>query len=266
MHDSSAVASGPFVIADCAALRPEKAHEILFGGADSDGREFAWFALARGGTLVLQDVVALPKAVQRELAECIAERRDPERRLLELRIVATSQEPLDKLLGDERIAPGLAQRLTSQVIEVPPLSVRQPDLPALAYAAVDRAVRRLGRDAIGLAEDALERLSMHTWPGDLDELDVVINNAVMAAQGNTVKRSDLTFYGDVVVDSAMLEPYSGTYAALEQQILKTAIERAGGNKSEAARALGLKRTTFIDKLRRFQLDDSDTERAGENAA
>lgn len=266
VHNSSGVALGPFVIADCAASRPEQARSMLFGGGDGDCGELAWFGLARGGTLVLQDLVALPISVQQELAECIAERRDPERRPLAMRIIATSHEPLETLIGDERIVHSLAQRLKSQVLEIPPLSVRQPDLPSLAYAAVDRAVRRLGRDAIGLHSDALERLLMHTWPGDLDELDVVITNAVMAAQGGFVKLSDLSFYGDAVADLSELEPYSGTYAALEQQILKTAIERAGGNKSEAARALGLKRTTFIDKLRRFQLDDAETERAGENAA
>jgi DNA-binding NtrC family response regulator len=266
VHNSSRVASGPFVVADCAALRPEQARSMLFGGVDGDCGELAWFALARGGTLVLQDVVALPISLQQELAECIAERKDPGRKLLELRIIVTSRESLETLIRDERIASGLAQRLKSQLLEIPPLSVRQPDLPSLAYAAVDRAVRRLGRHEIGLHDDALERLLVHTWPGDLDELDVVITNAVRAAQGDAVTVGDLAFYGDAVAELSELEPYSGTYAALEQQILKTAIERAGGNKSEAARALGLKRTTFIDKLRRFQLDDSETERAGENAA
>jgi two-component system response regulator HydG len=265
MHDKSAFKEGPFVVADCGLVGPEFARTALFGDPSCETDLAAWVALARHGTLVLKDVVALPIEVQEELASFMAERKHSSGRLLEFRVVATIREPLSELVNTKRLASSLVQRLRSQVLEIPSLALRQEDMPTLVLAALDRAIHRTGRATMGLEAGVLERLRMHSWPGDVEELETVITNAVLRAEGDMLRVDDVAFYGDTV-QSLDGDPYFGTYASLEQQILQKAIERAGGNKSEAARALGLKRTTFIDKLRRFNLEDMDSENAGEHAA
>ncbi|MFW6086462.1 MAG: helix-turn-helix domain-containing protein, partial [Myxococcota bacterium] len=90
------------------------------------------------------------------------------------------------------------------------------------------------------------------WPGNLRELQHVIDRAVAQAEGPQVRREDLP---PLTPTSSAGDPLAGTYATIEERILRRAMERAEGNKSQAARMLGLKRTTFLDKLRRHHLDE-----------
>lgn len=265
VHDKSASAAGRFLVADCGSINPKRVRAHLFGEAE-DGASFSWFSLAQSGTLVLKDIVALPLEVQEELARCLAERRHPNGHALELRLVITVRESLDQLVTARRMAPALAERLKAQRLEVPPLALRQEDLHLLTLSALDRAVRCTGRESVGIGEEALERIFAHAWRGDVEELEAVITQAVLQTDKAMLGAKDLPLYGEMHGAEELEDPYLGTYASLEQQILLRAIERAGGNKSEAARALGLKRTTFIDKLRRFGLDDSEDRRFGGHAA
>jgi len=120
--------------------------------------------------------------------------------------------------------------------------------------ALDRACRVLGREIVGIDAPALDALRAREWHGNLRELDSVIEQAVARAQGTKVVVADLPpAPGVAAYEDA--DPLMGTYEQLERRILARALERAAGNKSEAARMLGLKRSTFLDKLRRFGLED-----------
>jgi DNA-binding NtrC family response regulator len=122
--------------------------------------------------------------------------------------------------------------------------------------ALDRAARTQGRPPVGIDQAALDVLLTHDFPGNLRELGSVIERAVRAARGPKVLRDDLP-----PLDPGTPEehPLTGTYEAIERRLLEHALLRAAGNKSEAARLLALKRTTFLDKLRRYQLDDGPRE-------
>jgi DNA-binding NtrC family response regulator len=135
---------------------------------------------------------------------------------------------------------------------VPPLRARREDIPSLSLLALDRACRVLGREVMGMDQRALEILLAHDWPGNLRELQHVVGLAVARAEGPQVRPSDIP---PLAASAPTGDPMAGTYDALEKQILLHALDRAGGNKSKAARLLGLKRTTFLDKLRRHDLDE-----------
>jgi len=258
-HD--ATARGPFVIGDCTLPAPEACAAALFG---AEGRE-GWLDLARGGTLLLLDVPALPLEVQRMLGEAIALGQTAPLGVqvthpLELRVLMTARLPLAELQAQGRIEPRLAQRLESGVVQVPALRERREDLPSLVLLALDRAARVLARPSIGIEPQAQEQLLAHDWPGNLDELRAVIEAAVRRARGPRVALADLPVplqpaarAGEAQVE----DPLEGSLEGVERRVLEHALRKAGGNKSEAARSLGLKRSTFLDKLRRHGLDGTE---------
>ena len=258
LHAQSGRARGPFVVADCGAVRPERSEAALLGeeGAEGDAHP-GWLRLAAGGTLFLVDVPALSRDAQRALAEALAVRQaraigGAGAYTVDTRIVATSQRAIPDLLSAAVFDVELGQWLTPLALEIPPLRERREDLPSLVLLALDRAARTLGRESIGIDRAALDALLHHDFRGNLRELQSVVDRAVECARGSKVMLEDLP---SIVGHKTGEDPLSGTYDAIERRVLEHALLRASGNKSEAARLLGLKRTTFLDKLRRYKLDD-----------
>lgn len=273
LHDASGRAGAPFVIADCASMRPEQSASALFG-AGGDETHPGWLRLASGGTLLLSDIPALSLEAQRELAEALAARQA--RAIdgagaypVDVRIVATARLPIEPLVAADAFDAELARWLAPLRLDVPPLRERREDLPSLVLLAIDRACRVLGRSVVGIEQAALDALLAHDWPGNLRELQHVVERAVARSLGSQVRRADLpplsaaaepaapaapAIEPEIVSVTIDVDPFEGTWTELEERILRRALERAGGNKSEAARSLGLKRTTFLDKIRRFGLE------------
>jgi DNA-binding NtrC family response regulator len=140
-------------------------------------------------------------------------------------------------------------------------------LPSLLLLALDRSARVLGKPAVGIEPDAQARLLAHDWPGNCDELDAVIERAVARCAGPRVTVQDLPPLSGATKAAAAAStghPLDGTLERVERRVLRRALERAGGNKSEAARLLGVPRTTLLDKLRRNGLepDEQRTARGG----
>jgi two-component system response regulator HydG len=122
------------------------------------------------------------------------------------------------------------------------------DIESLALLALDRAGQILGKNVPGLAPEALTALREHDFPGNQHELELVIERAVLAAAGLRVELTDLPALprGGVT---------AGSFIEQEREILRRALDHAGGNRTRAARALGLKRTTLIEKMRKLGLDE-----------
>jgi DNA-binding NtrC family response regulator len=208
--------------------------------------------------LALQDLPALPREVQARLAEALRSgRAQPEGEVeafeVRARVVATARRSISELLAGDGLLPELGE-LFPVVLPVPPLRERKGDLPSLTLVELDRASRVLGRAAVGIAPDAQARLEGHQWPGNHDELAAVIERAAARAEGPRVTRADLPALGGGAGPEDGEHPLEGSFESVEGRVLARALQRAGGNKSEAARLLGLKRTTFLDKLKRHGLD------------
>jgi two-component system, NtrC family, response regulator HydG len=256
IHEESGRHEGPFVVADCASVRPEHTLAALFG-VGGDPPQPGWLQLASGGTLLLADVPGLSLGAQAALAEALGTRRGtlvggagafP----VDVRVVATCRRDLAPLVAEGGFDAELGRWLSKVRLEVPPLRERREDIPSLALLAIDRACRVLGREVMGMDQQALEVLLRHDWPGNLRELQHVVGQAVARASGAQVTRQDLP---PLAPSESAQDLLAGSYATLEKRILRRALERADGNKSQAARLLGLKRTTFLDKLRRHDLDE-----------
>jgi DNA-binding NtrC family response regulator len=252
LHARGRRALASFLVCPCAQLRAERAFADLTGDASRPGL----LALAAGGTLLLQDFAALPEDAQRTLASVLRQgvlvTPEGERRPVSARIVVSSRgkpSPQGELAG---VIPEL-RACFPLVLQVPALRERPQDLPSLILLALDRATRTLGRSPLGLEPAAQTRLLRHDWPGNLDELLSVIESAVARSQGSRVLLRDVLPLGAA---ASAEHPLDGSLEAVERRVLRRALERSAGNKSEAARILGLKRTTLIDKLRRHGLDES----------
>ena len=158
----------------------------------------------------------------------------------------TEHEPL------AGVEPELSSFFGEHTLLVPSLRERREDVPSLVLVAVDRACRVLARDPVGIDQAAMSALVDHEWPGDVAELELVIQLAVSRARGRTIGLSDLPPLA--WAPAPLEEALDGTYLEVERRLLEQALRAANGNKSEAARRLGLKRTTFLDKLRRHGLE------------
>lgn len=243
IHDRGPRWEAPFIMVDCAATEPEEAMARLFG---SEENPRGWLDSASGGTVFLRDLPALPLEVQRRLAELL---RDASSSPRVVATVRTTHDERDPRLG---IDSDLARRLEEHTLEVPSLRERREDVPSLVLLAVNRACRVLARDPVGIDQAAMAALVDHDWPGDVAELDLVIQLAVARVRGRTIGVSDLPPLA--WTPSPLEEALDGSYLEVERRLLEQALRASAGNKSEAARRLGLKRTTFLDKLRRHGLE------------
>ncbi|MFI5306431.1 MAG: sigma-54-dependent transcriptional regulator [Polyangiales bacterium] len=222
----------PFVVGRCS-------HEPRDGAAASALRR--WTQMAADGTLLLENLPALSLDAQRDLVEVIGQSQ--------ARVIATCRREPDRLVEAGALLPEL-RVCFAECLHVPALRERPEDLPSLILLALDHAARVLGRQSLGIDHEAQEKLLAYTWPGNLDELYAVVERAVAHCESSRVGLRDLPALGPQPG-----HPLDGTLERVERRVLQRALERAGGNKSEAARTLGLKRTTLIDKLRRHGLDE-----------
>lgn len=274
VHRRSGRGAEPLVVADCSAMQAEQAAGALFGGVHDGVRHAGWLQLAEGGTLLLLDAPALPTEVQRELAEAIATRQARRRDggvafPMECRLIVTARAPVAALVELAALDEELARWLEPLGTAVPPLRERVEDLPSLILLALDRAARVLGRDAVGIEPSAQKALQSYEWPGNLRELGSVVERAVARCRGSRVHVDDLPASVTGVRTSTQHtegHPLHGRYDTVERRLLQYALERSGGNKSEAARMLGLKRTTFLDKLRRHRLEAGSRSRRPQDDA
>jgi DNA-binding NtrC family response regulator len=250
LHHAGARAERPFVVAQCALVQPEQSVVALLGSA---GRESpGWLALAADGTLLLCDVPALSADAQRALVAAMLGSK--------ARIVASCRRDPDALVAEGVLLPELRERFP-HCLHVPPLRERVEDLPSLFLIALDHSARVLGRPLRGLDPDAQARLLAYAWPGNLEQVQALLERAVDRCEGQRIGLHDLAALGFLPAVADEKHPLDGTLERVERRVLRRALERTYGNKSEAARLLGLKRTTFLDKLRRHGLDETSKPRA-----
>ncbi len=255
-HEQSGRAGGPLIRVDCAQIPTKSANEIMFG---AQAGNLGWIRHAERGSLLLVDIAALPLETQKRLSETLATRQarcvhGTSSYATDTRLIATSRVPLSSLVDHGRFDRLLHQYLTGLEIRVPNLSARREDIPSLILLAIDRACRRFGRPPMGIDAPAMNVLLSHPWEEGIGELNRVIEYSVSRNEGSQIQAKHLpTLVSDLnLVNGSDV----GTFAAFEKRMLEGAMGRAGGNKSEAARLLGLKRSTFLDKLKRHGIDSS----------
>jgi DNA-binding NtrC family response regulator len=211
-------------------------------------------------TLLLVDVDRLPTEIQSDLVHCLD--GAPEN----LRIISTASDPLDDLANRDAFHSELAHRLSTLVIELPPLADRREDIPLLAQQLLENLNAGGGKQLRGFATDAMDRLVLYDWPGQIDELAAVVRQAFSQAEGFEITAADLPKQLRLAAEAARHpRPKTETIdlekflTRVELELIERALKQAKGNKSQAARLLGITRPRLYRRMVQLGLATGDDE-------
>lgn len=279
IHENSTRGDKPFVKVHCGALSPGILESELFGhvkGAftsaikDKIGR----FELANGGTLFLDEIGDIGPEVQvkllRVLQEKVVERVGSNQPInVDVRIIAATHQDLEQLISQGKFRGDLFYRLNVFPIFLPPLRDRHDDVLELAQHFLGKYSAKFAKGILQLDDDALLALRNYTWPGNIRELENAIERGVVVASGGIITAKDLPgqithipgnkpmeplFHSPPGVDYNFLEMARGEFEKKETEKILSALAHAGGNKSKAARGLGIPRSTLISKMRKIGIE------------
>jgi DNA-binding NtrC family response regulator len=271
LYRRSKRASGPFVAVNCAAISTSLLESELFGherGAFTGAvaRKPGRFELADGGTLLLDEVAELSPEAQAGLLRVLEERKlmrlgGTHLVAVDVRVIAATHVDLKEAVVAGRFRDDLYYRLSVLVAAIPPLRERREDIDVLARHFLDRLVRHAPRRVDGIAPAAMTALTAYRWPGNVRELRNVIERAVMLGAGEVIEVDDLPpeIRGNHLAPAPA--PTAGEQVALpmpvdelERRNLLAAMAATGGNKTRAARLLGIDRVTLYNRLRKYGAD------------
>ncbi|MBI5432657.1 MAG: sigma-54-dependent Fis family transcriptional regulator [Planctomycetes bacterium] len=254
IHIRSARASAPFVVCRVAAADPAALEETLFGARAGQ------LAAAEGGTLYLDDVDHLPLAVQARLLRLLQDRTyrqngAGEELRADVRLIAATGGKLEEQVGRGAFREDLFYRLNVLSLPVPALRERGDDVLELAHDALRRKAEACGRPVRAFTAAALAALAAHRWPGNLLELENVVERAVLFARAEIVDVSDLALRtaSDSAPAGEFLPLGDRSLRALEEALIRRVLAEVGGNKSRAAELLGINRATLYNKLQALSL-------------
>lgn len=257
IHYNGVTREKPFVAVNCGAIPDTLIESELFGyrrgaftGALRD--KIGYFEAANGGTLFLDEISTLPINVQSSLLRVLEERvvtpvGDTHPRPINVRIVAASNQDLEKLVREGNFREDLLFRLNVVKLTLPPLRQRKEDIPLLVHHFLDKYTRELGKNITGITNGAMRALLNHEWRGNVRELENVIERAVIFAEGRQIAVEDLPFAAPGVTDDAS-EDLKEALAQFERQHILYALRRHNYDKSETARHLGIGVSSLYRKL------------------
>lgn len=260
IHEHSPRRRGRFVAVNCGALPDTLLESELFGykgGAFTDAKRDkpGRFALARGGTLLLDEIGDISPAMQMRLLRVLQERvYEPlgavESVEADVRILAATARDLQRLVREGRFREDLYYRVHVVRLDLPTLRERREDIPLLVDHFVARFNRLQSKDVAGVSEEVLARLMEHDFPGNVRELENAIEHAFVLCRSGVVEGRHLPPHlrTDGAGESARL-PRGLTLAAMERFLIRDALRRHGDNRAEAARELGIDRSTLFRKLK-----------------
>jgi DNA-binding NtrC family response regulator len=266
LHAHSRRTAKPFVPVNAGGLSEGVFESELFGhvkGAFTDARadRVGCFELADQGTLFLDEIGNMPAGQQQKLLRALQTgefRPVGSSRVshADVRVLSATNADLGRAVKDGRFREDLLYRLNTVEIALPPLRERREDLPALAATFLAGQASRYGKPVERISPGALEALLAHSWPGNVRELEHVVERAVLLADGPEIRHQDLALRprgeGEGPLESLTLEE-------AERRLIEKALERNGGNVSQAAKVLGVSRSALYRRLQHFGIKASEKE-------
>jgi DNA-binding NtrC family response regulator len=259
IHAASGRAARPLVAVNLGGLSENLFESEMFGhvkGAFTDARtdRIGRIELAEGGTLLLDEIGTLAMRQQAKLLRVIetgeVERVGASRsRRIDVRLVSATNADLHAEVAAGRFREDLLFRLNTIEIHLPPLRERTEDIWALADHFLRRYAARYRKPLSGFEPEALLTLETHPWPGNVRELDHTLERAVLMAQGNSIRNADLGLRGSGPAPRLEELPLE----EVERLLIRKALERHGGNVSQAAKVLGLSRSALYRRLQHHGL-------------
>jgi DNA-binding NtrC family response regulator len=262
-HTQSQRASGPFIRINCAAIPHELIESELFGykkgaftGADRDKRGL--IEAASGGTLLLDEISEMPAHLQTKLLRVLQERKlrrlgDEREIRVNFRLVSATNRNTEALLKEGVLRKDLYFRISTIKIKVPPLRERLDDVLLIAKRFLKRFNGQYDKRIRDISTDAVLRLVRYDWPGNIRELESVIEHAVLFCPGYQLLPACLPeeFHRPQVISSTFVIPPLVPMAEIEREAIVQTLERTCGNVKESAQILHFARPTFYRKLKKL---------------
>jgi transcriptional regulator with PAS, ATPase and Fis domain len=266
IHRRSSRRAKPFLAVNCAGLADGLLEADLFGyapgaftGALPRGRE-GLLAAAEGGSILFDEIGELDLALQAKLLRVLQERAyrpvgEAHDRPMDVRILAATNRDLGAMVAQGKFREDLYYRLNVLSIRVPALRDRIEDVPLLAERLAGEISREHGVEARGFSAEALSVMLAHRWPGNVRELRNSIERAVTMAGGGTIDAEHFAFEGAPRANQAAtagglhLPVEDRKLESVERALIERVLHETAGNRSQAARLLGVNRTTLYNKLR-----------------
>ncbi|MGB6875665.1 MAG: sigma-54 dependent transcriptional regulator [Candidatus Acidiferrales bacterium] len=262
IHEAGPRRDAPYLKIDCASLPPELVESELFGherGAftGAEARKPGRMELAEGGTIVLDEVVALAPAVQSKLLRVLEERRferlgGTETLEMDARLIALTNADLERAVREDYFREDLYFRLNVLVIEVPPLRERPQDIRPLAEHFVNRLAPVHGHAGATIDNGAMQALEVYNWPGNARELKNVIEHALVFATSGILKRDDfphaLQASSDVPSHTRLQ-----SLEEMEKDAVRATLEATHYKIAQSAQILGISRKTLLEKRKKYGL-------------
>ncbi|HEX7668461.1 MAG TPA: sigma-54 dependent transcriptional regulator [Polyangiaceae bacterium] len=276
IHDQSDRASKPFLVVNCGALPEALMESELFGhekGAftGATGRHLGIFRDADGGTVLLDEVGELPSSLQVKLLRVLQERKvrpvgASQETAVDVRVLAATNRDVEADVANGKFRQDLYYRLNVIRIELPPLRERREDVPDLVDRFVRRFAREMGKEVLGLAPDVLRALESYAFPGNVRELENLIERGVALAGSRVLGLGDLprevSGMAGAAAPSLVALPPDGcalddVIGEVERRLLIEALERTGGMRTAAAKLLGITFRSLRYRLDKHGLDAGD---------
>jgi DNA-binding NtrC family response regulator len=263
LHANGPRADEAFVDLNCAGLPRELLESELFGherGAFTGAvqNKVGLLDLAHRGTLFLDEIGDMEPALQPKLLKVLEEQRfrrvgDVRDRQVDLRLIAATHQDLAQRVAAGQFRGDLYFRISTLPLAVPALRDRPEDIPLLARRLLDELAQDFGRPAVGLTPPALTALTGYRWPGNIRELRNVLERAVLLHDRASLGREDLLF--DAGLNAAAPSPAKAelTLKDLEREHIERILTEEKGRVEQAARRLGIPRSSLYQKLKQFQI-------------
>ncbi len=267
VHQLSSRSEKPFVKVNCGAIPEHLLESELFGyeegaftGAKKGGKK-GKFQLADGGTIFLDEIGDLPLHMQVKLLRVLQEKEvepigSTKTVSIDVRIIAATNRPLEKMIEEKRFREDLYYRINVVPFVIPPLRERPEDIEMLAYHFIKKIAKRSGKRVTAISPDVLQLLRQHVWPGNIRELENVMEAAVHFESGKTITVDALPEY---LKANTTYQIEGKTLKELLEETEKAAIEqslqRFRGDKLKAAKALGISKSAMYEKIKKYRLDE-----------
>ncbi len=266
LHSSSRRKNGPFVALSCANFTEQLIQDELFGhevGAFTGARsaKLGKVEAADGGTLFLDEIGEIPFEIQARLLRFLETRTysrigGNKERETDVRLITATNRNLALEIKRGRFREDLFYRLNVYSLQIPPLRERQEDIPDLVNHFLSQMANRQGLPGLQISGDALEVLIHYQWPGNVRELKNVIERATVISSDGVITESDLPMLDSTEGASRTGQgSYQDQIVKYQKEILLSALEESNGNRTEAAKRLGLYRTDLLRKMKNLGLSD-----------
>lgn len=278
IHTTSQRAAFPFIAINCASIPEHLLESELFGyedgaftGARKGGKK-GQFQTANRGTIFLDEIGDMPLAMQSKLLRVLQEKEivpvgGQKSVPVNVRIIAATHRDLEKMVNEGKFRQDLYYRLNVIKIDIPPLRERKEDIELISMKLLEKLERKFHRKAIKLSPDVIEALEHHSWPGNIRELENVLERCINVLDGTAIELVHLPLYlrdqekedlkeGNLIVTKSTpthVQPLKETIAQVEKQAILDALAVTNGNKQDAAKLLEIGKTRFYEKCKRYNI-------------